>query len=81
MMHDRLTIAPHPNHAHLVDHLVATLGVKNDAALARTVGLSASAVSRMRHGKLPITPTVLLTLHDGTGLSIAELRERAIQPQ
>lgn len=61
-----------PNY--FLDGLITLLKLKNDAALARAIAVSPPAVSKLRHGRLPVTATLLLRLHDYTGLSIAELR-------
>lgn len=64
--------AQNPNH--FIDSILTTMNLKNDAALARAAQLTAPAVSKLRHGRLPITPAILLKLHDYTGLSIEQLR-------
>jgi plasmid maintenance system antidote protein VapI len=73
-MHDRNTIPPHPCQGALIDYLVERLNLKNDAALAKEVGLAPPTISKLRHGVLPVSPFILIQLHDKTGMSIADLR-------
>lgn len=61
-----------PNH--LLDFLTKRLGLKNDAALARLLGTTAPVISKIRHNRLPIGATLLIAMHEETGLSIRELR-------
>lgn len=63
------------NPNHFLDSLLAVLKLKNDAAMARAIGVSAPALSKLRHGRLPVTPALLIKLHDHTGMTIAQLRE------
>lgn len=60
--------------SHLLDTLLATLKLKNDAALARTLGLSAPVISKIRHRQIPVGASVLIRIHEVTGLSITVLR-------
>ncbi|MGZ8317552.1 MAG: hypothetical protein ACXWVD_00485 [Telluria sp.] len=65
------------NAAHLFDTLIKELGLKNDAALGRLVGITPPHISKMRHGSLPVSSEVLLRIYDNTEYSIEELREMA----
>lgn len=69
-------IEPHPvfDPNHLLDFLTDRLGLKNDAALARLLGTTAPVISKIRHNRLPIGATLLIAMHEETGLSIRELR-------
>lgn len=58
----------------LLDTLLRDLGLRHDSALARSLGLRPCAISRLRHGKGPVTSDMLLKMHDATGKSIRELR-------
>ncbi len=59
----------------LLDVLRSTMKLKNDAALARTLGLSPPVISKIRHQQIPVGPSTLLRMHEVTELSIAHLRE------
>ncbi|HYD93944.1 MAG TPA: hypothetical protein VEC01_01365 [Noviherbaspirillum sp.] len=61
-----------PNH--LLDTLMAKLGVRSDAALARALGMPASTISKVRHRLMPVNSSLLLAAHEATELSIRELR-------
>lgn len=58
----------------LIDGLIALLKLKNDAALCRLLGVSRPVISRIRHRTLPVTASILLKMHEETGLSVGELR-------
>ena len=62
----------YPNH--LIDTLIAHLQLKNDAALCRHLHVARPIISRIRHRKLPVTASILLRMHEETGLSMRELR-------
>jgi transcriptional regulator with XRE-family HTH domain len=61
-----------PNY--LLDFVIDKLNLKNDAALARTLGITPPALSRIRHGKFPIGATLLIAMHEETGMKVRELR-------
>ena len=58
----------------LLDALIEKLHLKNDAALSRLLGIESTTLSKMRHRHLPIGATVLIGMHEASGLTIAELR-------
>jgi hypothetical protein len=62
------------NPGNLLDGLIEHLGLKNDAALARTLEVAPPMVSKMRHRTLPVSGAVLIRMHEVSGLSIAEMR-------
>lgn len=66
--------APPQNPNHLLDALLVALNLKNDAALARKIGVAPPVLSKLRHYTLALTPAILLKLHDATAMSIAQLR-------
>lgn len=59
----------------LLDHLIAKLRLKNDAALARELQVAPPVLSKLRHGRLPVGATVLISMHEVSGISIKDLRE------
>lgn len=58
----------------LLDALMKELGLKNDAALSRALEVAPPVISKIRHGGLPVGATILISMHELTGKSIAELR-------
>jgi len=58
----------------LLDLAITTIGLKNDAALSRVLGVSPIIISKLRHGKSYIGPSMLIRLHEQTGLSIREMK-------
>jgi plasmid maintenance system antidote protein VapI len=68
------------NPNHFLDSILIIMRLKNDAALSRAVNVAAPALSKLRHGRLPVTAALLLKLHDYTGLTIAELRKLLYHP-
>lgn len=63
------------NPNHLLDAVIGKLGLKNDAALARTLEVAAPVISKVRHRRLPIGSSLLIRLHEETDLSIRDLRD------
>jgi plasmid maintenance system antidote protein VapI len=64
-----------PNHAGaLLDALIEKLQLKNDAALCRRLEVPPPVISKIRHRKLPVGPTLLIRMHEESGLSIRELK-------
>lgn len=60
--------------ASLLNTVITELALSNDAALARALDIQAPLLSKIRHGKLPISAGVLLRLHEVSGRSIDDLR-------
>lgn len=72
------TLTPSPcmqaEPGNLLDALIEHLGLRNDAALSRALYLSPPMISKLRSKTLPVSATVLIRMHDVTGLGIRELR-------
>jgi hypothetical protein len=62
------------NPGHLFDTLLEKLDLKSFAALARVLDVAQPVISKMRHGQLEIGPTMLISMHEESGLSVKELR-------
>lgn len=58
----------------LLDALLSTLALKNDAALSRLLEVEAPTISKIRHHRLRVGAGMLLRMHEVSALSIAELR-------
>lgn len=61
----------------LLDAVMAKLGLKNDAALARTLEVAPPVISKIRHGRLPVGATLLIRMHEVTDIAIRELKSIA----
>lgn len=59
----------------LLDICMERLGVKTDAALCKILGIAPPVISKVRHKVLMVGDSLLLDLHDATGLTADELRE------
>jgi transcriptional regulator with XRE-family HTH domain len=64
------TYDPNPLLAAVSEHL----NVKNDLQLARMLGISPPIISKIRHRKMVVGPSLLIRMHEITNLSIKELR-------
>lgn len=58
----------------LLDRLIEVMGLKNDASLARVLEVAPPVISKIRHGRLDIGPTLLIGAHEESGLSIKEMK-------
>lgn len=61
----------------LLNHLLTTFGLKNDAALSRALEVSPVLISKMRNHKLPIGATFILAIHECFGIPVAEVKSLA----
>jgi len=68
---NRCTYIPHK----LFDFLIMNCGFKTDSNLAEKLNTSPPCISRIRHGKYKIGPTMILAIYDATDLTIEDIRE------
>jgi hypothetical protein len=61
-----------PNH--LLNTVMAKLGLKNDAAFCRALDVAPPVISKIRHHRIAVGASFLIRLHDVSELSITELR-------
>lgn len=59
----------------LLDAIIKEFELKNDAHLAKKLGVMPSRISKMRHGALSVTDSFILVVYDKTGWSIERIRE------
>ncbi|WP_039788586.1 hypothetical protein [Herbaspirillum huttiense] len=52
--------------ATLFDNAIAGLGLKNDTALSRCLGIDPPAISKMRAGKIGVSATAMVRLSEAT---------------
>lgn len=62
------------NVGHLFDQMHRILKLRNDAGLANILQVSPSVISRTRRRRIRLSASLMLRLHDVSGLSIQELR-------
>jgi plasmid maintenance system antidote protein VapI len=58
----------------LLDELIRTGLARNDAGISKLLTFSAPQISRLRHGKTPVTAELILRVHDRSGWSIERIR-------
>lgn len=58
----------------LLDTLISKLNLKNDAALSRLLEVAPPIISKIRHRRLPVGASLLICIHEVSGISIMELR-------
>lgn len=59
----------------LFDHLIRVESLKNDAELARRLKVAPPVLSKIRHGRLPVGPTLIINIHETFGLPVATIRD------
>lgn len=59
----------------LLDVIIKEFALKNDAQLAKKLGVKPSRISKMRHGSLGVTDSFILVVYDNTGWPIERIRE------
>ena len=69
-----ITDPVYPQQNGFIDFLLTKTQLKNDAALCRLLDVKPPVVSKMRHGRHPVSPFILLRVHDATGIPLPELR-------
>lgn len=60
--------------SNLLDTLIDCLSLSNDAALAKTLQVAAPVISKIRNLHQPVGATLLINMHEESGISIADLR-------
>ena len=58
----------------MLNTVIRMLQLKNDAALSRELEVAPPVLSKIRHGRIPVGPSLLIRLHEVSGISIQELR-------
>ncbi|MDQ1818190.1 hypothetical protein RBA41_33330 [Massilia sp. CCM 9210] len=64
----------------LLDAVMAKLGVKNDAALSRELGVSPTNVSNIRNVKVALSAAMMIRIHDVADMSITTIRSFLVGP-
>lgn len=63
------------NNNALLDLLINVMALKNDAGLARVLEVAPPVISKIRHGRLPVGATFLISAHEESGLPIKEMKQ------
>ena len=58
----------------LFDAVKKLLRIKADNRLAAVLEISPSIISKIRNGKLPLGPTIMVKIHEACNVSVRELR-------
>ena len=58
----------------LLEHLLKHLNLKTDAALSRALEVAPPVISKIRTGRQPVGPTMLIRMHEVSDISIKDLR-------
>lgn len=58
----------------LLDIVLAQQNIKNDAALSKVLEMAPPQLSKIRSGKQPVGPTLILNLHERFAMPVAEIR-------
>ncbi|MEO8600635.1 MAG: hypothetical protein ABI656_12485 [bacterium] len=75
-MNQQNSLAPQDfNPDNLLDTLIEQLKLKNDAALSRKLEVAPPVISKIRHRRLPIGASLLIRMHEASGMSIRMLRD------
>ena len=65
---------PHYNPVGLLDTLMRILGAANDRELAANLAVQASQICKIRKRRVSVAPSLLIRMHEETGLSLRQLR-------
>lgn len=58
----------------LLAYIAGIVGAKTDKMLADAVGTNPSIICRLRHRKIGVSNTMLMRIHDATGVPIKKLK-------
>ena len=75
MTHHILSLQESYNPNHLLNILRGNMQLRNDAALSRMLEVAPPMISKIRHGHLPVGASLLIRMHEVTGMSIRDLRD------
>lgn len=58
----------------LLDLAADILKCKNDAALCRALDVAPPVASKIRHARLPVGASMVVKLHETTGMPVADIK-------
>jgi uncharacterized protein YfiM (DUF2279 family) len=59
----------------MLNALKERIGVADDSALARKLKVAPSVIRMLREGQLKVSASMLMWMHDASGIGVPELRE------
>ena len=65
---------PHYSPEILLDTVMRVLGLRYDRHLAQRLGVQPPQICKIRKRRLLVTPAILISMHEETGLGLRELR-------
>ena len=65
------------NPAFLLDEMKERLKLRSDFELSRALGVGPPMISKVRHRKMPLGASMLIRIHEVTGVQITVLRDLA----
>jgi plasmid maintenance system antidote protein VapI len=63
------------NVTRLLDFLLQSRQLKNDAALSRLLQVQAPVISKLRYDRMNLSDAMILRIHERAGMSVAQIRE------
>lgn len=66
--------APTYQPSRLIDMLIQIAHVKNDLALSKVLDVAPPIISKIKNGTIPVGVSILMRMHEVTGLPIHQLR-------
>lgn len=70
-----------PSAIALLDHLQTLLtSRKNDAHLSHILDVAPPVISKLRHGRLEVGPTLIIKVHEAFGMPISDIKAMAGLP-
>lgn len=63
------------NTNNLLDTIMSKHALKNDAALSRFLEVAPPVISKIRHHRLPVGASMLIRMHEVSGMPIRDLRD------
>jgi plasmid maintenance system antidote protein VapI len=67
---------PSPINA-LFDKIILAMQLKNDAALSRELEVAPPVVSKLRHARLTLGPSMAIKIHKLTGMPIVQIEQES----
>ena len=61
----------------LIDQLINVANLRSDAALAKILGVHPPTISKLRHGHVNLTPSVILKIHEAFDIPIKQIKRMA----
>jgi plasmid maintenance system antidote protein VapI len=63
------------NSGKLFDAIIWDRRLKSDAALSRLLDIAPASISKIRHGRNPVSDTTILRVHETIGMPVKRIRE------